>query len=85
MTDSEEVGRHYFKFGVQLLDDETGRVVEAIETEMVKVPNDITRKILIQWLAGKGRDVTWEVLSDVLESINLAIIASDIRSTFVIK
>ena len=82
---TEEVGRHYFKFGVQLLDDETGRVVEAIETEMIKVPNDITRKILVQWLAGKGRDVTWEVLSDVLESINLAIIASDIRSTFVIK
>ena len=33
----------------------------------------------MQWLAGKGKEITWEVLLDVLNSIDLAVIASDIR------
>ena len=76
---AEVVGSNYFEFGVQLLNDETGKVVDAIETEMQKVPKNITRKILMQWLAGKGKEITWEVLLDVLNSIDLAVIASDIR------
>ena len=80
---TEEVGVHYFKFGVQLLNNETGAVLEAIEKEMQNVPSNITRRILTQWLQGKGKNVTWEVLVDALESIHLSNIANHIRGTYV--
>ena len=53
---AEVVGSNYFEFGVQLLNDETGKVVDAIEIEMQKVPKNITRKILnaVAGREGKG-------------------------------
>ena len=59
-----------------LLNDETGQIIEGIEADMQSVAN-ICRKILMKWLAGKGKEVTWEALLDVLKTINLTLLASD--------
>lgn len=77
---AEAVGANYFDFGLQLLDDETGQVIKSIVSEMQRVPRDINREILMQWLQGRGKPVTWAVLIGVFKTTDLAAIATDVES-----
>ena len=50
----EKVGASYYKFGVFLLNDETGSLLDAsLKSECRGKPDRITRKILQQWLEGE--------------------------------
>ena len=53
----EKIGTEYKKFGTFLLKDDIGVLVDAIERDFGKT-HRITRKILQEWLAGKGGPVT---------------------------
>ena len=37
----------------------------------------------MKWLEGRGKDITWSVLVEVLESICLGELASDIKNLYI--
>ena len=75
-----EVGKKYFLFGVHLLDDKTGQRIRNIETQERGSPEDINREILMEWLQGKGKPVTWKTLVEVLQLIKLNELAEAVNS-----
>ena len=79
---TEKIGARYFEFGVQLLNDETGELIASIEHEHQKTPKNIVRGIFMLWIQGKGRDVTWPVLADCLESIGNVELAGSIKELY---
>ena len=78
----EKVGANYYKFGVFLLNDETGSLLDAIEDECRGKPDRITRKILQQWLEGKGLPLTWPTLIKTLRDLKLSTLADQIEATY---
>lgn len=70
----------YIQVGPLLLDDETGALTAAIESECQKNAVNINTKIFMNWLQGKGKlPVTWETLVDVLKQVRLCELAGTIE------
>lgn len=66
------VGANYSKFGILLMEDNTGAIVGALEVEHAKNAERITMAILQRWLQGTGlKPVTWSTLVTVLKSIKM--------------
>ena len=66
------VGAKYSTFGIFLLEDKTGAIVEALEIEHLKNAERINMAILQRWLQGKGmKPVTWSALIEVLRKIGI--------------
>ena len=65
------VGVKYRSFGIHLLDDKTGAKVEIIVHDMQKA-EDITIKILTDWIRGEGKPCTWETLILTLKDSYIA-------------
>ena len=78
---SQKVGVHYMQFGVLLLDDEDGSLVEAITHECLGRCDKIVHRILVEWVRGKGRAVTWKTLVDTLKDCDLTSLADHIMDT----
>ena len=74
----QQVGANYSTFGIFLLNDETGSRVNSIEEECRPNTERIVRKILQEWLEGKGLPVTWESLIQTLRDIDLSTLAEQI-------
>ena len=72
------IGQKYWHFGILLLQDNTGNMVETIEYECQKNAEMINLKILKKWINGTGLPVTWDVLIQVLHDIELHQLASEI-------
>ena len=68
----ERIGTNYNTFGAFLLNDELGSRVDLIEEECRGNPERICRKILQEWLEGKGLPVTWETLIQTLRDAGLS-------------
>ena len=67
-----QVGAKYCTFGIFLLNDTTGVIVEALEQEYRGNAERINMAILQQWLQGKGvKPVAWSTLVTALQKINL--------------
>ena len=65
-----EVGVRYPMFGIFLLNDANGAIVQALEMEHHWNAERINLAILVQWLQGRGvKPVTWSTLVDVLRKI----------------
>ena len=77
-----KVGVKFFPFGVLLLNDKDGAVVEAFEDECNGKRERIVRKILAEWVRGRGRALSWKTLSDTLRECSLSSLADDIDSTY---
>ena len=77
----QQVGANYSTFGIILLNDETGSRVDSIEEYCRGNPEKITRKILQEWLEGKGLPVTWESLVQTLSVIDLSVLADQIQAS----
>ena len=78
---SEQIGIHYKRFGILLLDDLNGARVDAIEKKYHEVAKDINLEILSKWVNGSGKKpVTWKTLIDVLLEIGLTTLADDIKA-----
>ena len=77
----QEVGNNYFNFGIFLLEDRTGSRVDIIEEECRGKPERITRKILQEWVLGKGAALTWQTLIKTLKDCKLNILADRIQAT----
>ncbi len=77
----EGIGTNYHDFGILLLKDNTGTQLNAIADRCRENATAINREILVQWLAGKGKQpVSWKTLIEVLKDIDLHALASDIES-----
>ena len=76
---TEEIGIHYRQFGILLLEDSTGAIVESIENKYPSAVEFINYDILKMWIQGKGlQPVTWKTLVCVLRDIRLNTLANDI-------
>ena len=73
-----KIGQKYWHFGILLLQDNTGNMVETIEYESQKNAEMINLKILKKWINGIGLPVTWDILIQVLHDIELHQLASEI-------
>ena len=72
----EKIGTEYKKFGTFLLKDDTGFLVN---DDCLGMTHGITRKILQEWLAGKGEPVTWACLVKTLRRCKLNALADEIQ------
>ena len=76
---AQEIGTNYEKFGILLLEDKKGSIVDSIAKSKQHVPIDITVEILRQWLQGKGKKpVTWQTLVTCLRDTGLYVLAKNI-------
>ena len=78
----QRVGAEFMQFGVLLLDDEDGTQVDALEDECNGKCERIVRKILAEWVRGRGRALSWKTLSNTLRECSLSSLADDIDSTY---
>ena len=76
------IGQAYWQFGVLLLQDNTGNIIETIEYESQKNAKMINLKILKKWINGSGLPVTWDSLIEVLHDIELHELADKINSLY---
>ena len=77
----EQIGVHYFEFGVCLLDDRAGNRVRAIETFRQSHPDMIISDILQEWLKGRGRrPETWSTLLACLHNTRLCALADNLEN-----
>ena len=68
-------------FGIVLLNDQTGSRIDSIEEYCLRNPEKITRKILQEWIEGKGLPVTWESLIQTLRDAGLSVLADQIQAS----
>ena len=77
-----EIGTDYNKFGILLLEDKKGIIVDSIAKSKHYITVDITVEILKKWLHGKGRKpVTWQTLVQCLQDTDLNVLADNIESS----
>ena len=74
-----EVGVHYLRFGIFLLNDRTGALVTNITTTCRDRPEEIVTKILQEWIGGRGKRKTWKVLIETLQDCDLNVLAEQIQ------
>ena len=75
------IGTKYYKFGVSLLQDDTGAKMDAIIELCREDATKINRQVLSRWLRGEGKQpVTWATLATELELCGLTELAKDIRT-----
>ena len=71
------IGTNYYEFGINLLQDDTGAIMNAI---VEQCPTKINRQVLCKWLEGGKQPVSWATLAAELYECGLIELAKDIRS-----
>ena len=75
----KQISTKYLKFGIVLLNDETGAEVSTIISKHSDDAELINLGILKLWIEGKGKPLSWDTLIDVLKETGLVALASDIK------
>ena len=70
-----------FKFGTLLLCDKYGNKMSVISEDCRGSPVRITTEVLIEWLGGKGVEVSWESLISTLKKCKLSVLAYEVQTT----
>ena len=77
----QQIGTNFMKFGILLLEDETGSRIQSIIHECRDNADQVNMKVLQEWIAGRGKlPVSWDTLIEVLQDIDLGILADDIAA-----
>ena len=77
---TEQIGVKYKTFGIQLLEDATGAVTDAIERKCLLDAAEINMRIIQCWITGQGKKpITWSTLTQVLRDIQLSELADEIE------
>ena len=75
------IGINYYRFGLLLLEDDTGARIHALTHKHMKDAEQINMEVLQQWLAGRGKHpITWKTLAVVLRDIELRTLAGEIEA-----
>ena len=69
----------YYEFGILLLNDEDGCLLDVMENDCLGKCERIVRKILSTWIQGRGKPVTWNALIETLRSCDLNDLADKIH------
>lgn len=78
----KRIGAKYKTFGIILLNDSDGRIVDTISTNEKGDAEDINIEILKRWVQGAGRQpATWRTLIQVLKLSGLCTLAEEIEDT----
>ena len=80
----QEVGKKWKQFGTILLNDEKGSRLDSF-CQAHNDPEDITLRILQEWLQGKGLPMNWETLISTLKNVELYHVADNIERAHVYK
>ena len=76
-----QIGSSYTSFGTNILHDDSGSRVKALEHQFQRDSSSINWEILRLWLNGKGRKpVTWATLVKVLREIEMNHLVHNIES-----
>ena len=75
----QHVATKYESFGILLLNDETGSRVDSIVDDCRGISERITTKILKEWIAGRGKPLTWSSLIETLRQCQLTEVAAHIH------
>ena len=81
----ERVGLSYEKFGIILLDDRKGQLVQNIENTCKRQLDSIVINILRSWLTREPTPVTWENLIQTLRMSNLHTLADNVERSHSIQ
>ena len=77
----QQMGTNFMKFGILLLEDKNGARIQSIIHECRGNPEEISMKVLQEWIAGRGKlPVSWDTLIKVLRDIDLGTLADDIAA-----
>ena len=77
----EAIGTNYLSLGTFLLKDDTGCLIDAIEHDC-RQTHRITRKVLMERLAGKGESATWKTLCTTLRDCKFNDLADKIQQEY---
>ena len=78
----ELIGTHYWELGILLLDDTVGEATKTIIEHHHHDPTKINLEIFQKWILCRGKmPVEWSTLIDVLNSIGLVDLASEMEQT----
>ena len=69
----------YYEFGILLLNDEDGCLLDVMENDCLGKCERIVHKILSTWIQGRGKPVTWNALTETLRSCDLNDLADKIH------
>ena len=75
----------YRRFGILLLNDDTGATINNIEKAKGPDPVDITNEIFSRWMEGTGLEPLWLTLVNCLRDIELNTVANEIQKMFIIE
>ena len=73
------VGGNCYTFGIFLLNDQTGGQVDTFKEQYQGDAKSVVRRILREWLEGKGLPVTWGSLIKALKDTKLFAMADQIQ------
>ena len=77
----QEISVKYYKFGLLLLEDDTGAKIRSIAHKHMNDAEQINTEVLQQWITGRGKQpITWKTLAQVLHDIELNILAGEIET-----
>ena len=77
----EEIQDKYHKFGIALLEDETGNKMKTIEMKNRGNGGAINVAALRMWMKGEGiKPTNWATLATVLDKCGFATLACEMRS-----
>ena len=78
---ASRIGKEYWKFGVLLLEDDTGNIVDTITRDYWQDGIEmIALKILQKWINGMGqKPVSWDTLVQILHDVQLSEVAQEIQ------
>ena len=72
MNFAQQIGVNYSKFGILLLNDTNGAIVNAVENEHLRNAEKINIAIFQKWLEGRGeKPVAWSTLVATLKKVNM--------------
>eukprot|EP00731_Ephydatia_muelleri_P006436 Em0003g684a len=78
---AEQIGVYFTTFGILLLNDDTGAVVQAIARQHMLNAEQINMEIFRRWLQGSGRrPVVWQTLVECLDQAGLKRLAEIIQA-----
>ena len=76
----EQISDKYMTFGILLLNDDSGAIVDEISLRYLKNHVQINIDILRRWINGEGKlPVSWGTLTTCLRDTGLSKLADDIR------
>ena len=75
----QRVGVNYHDFGMLILNDDDGNIMDTLEHQERGKAGRIMQQILRKWLQGSGKPVTWRTIIQVLRQIHLSVLADDLE------